>query len=69
MAGHCDAWNIRRRKRTSWGETKPDVNVTHDGMRNILGPPLTAAESARSVARNWHSWVALSHRRVSVRAP
>jgi hypothetical protein len=40
------------------GEIEPDVNVTHDGMRNIppAEPPPPSLPEARR--ENWHSWVA-----------
>ncbi len=40
------------------GELEPDVNVTHDGMRNIppAEPPPPSLPEARR--ENWHSWVA-----------
>ena len=40
------------------GETEPDVNVSHEGMRNIPAaepPPVTMPQAWRE---NWHSWVA-----------
>src|SRR6202451_3279688 len=57
-AGHLRRVEYSPAEAYELGETKPDVNVTHDGMRNIPAaepPPPNLPEAWRE---NWHSWVA-----------
>ena len=57
-AGHLRRVEYSPAEAYELGETKPDVNVTHDGMRNIPPaepPPPNLPEAFRE---NWHSWVA-----------